>query len=222
MQDTEFSTVVDAFDGKSFSTQDFIDEYTRQFSISWQKIVAKYGEGGKGAGRHYSANSRIAHWLDQKSKDEQLEKLDYRKAPEGWGSPIIRYWAESRSQYGGTFFPEELESSETVIEGARKQVTVNRYERDRSAREKCIEKWGIRCFVCDFDFESRYGSLGAGFIHIHHLKPLSEIGEAYELNPAEDLRPLCPNCHAMVHRHKPALSVEALRDRLQNKATEQE
>jgi len=71
--------------------------------------------------------------------------------------------------------------------------------------------WGTRCVVCNFDFAETYGpELGDGFIHVHDLKPLAEIGEAYVLNPEEDLRPVCPNCHAMLHRVQPALSIESL------------
>lgn len=111
-----------------------------------------------------------------------------------------------------TQMPEEVDEDEvsTVPEGARRTVQVNVYERDPNARRKCIAKWGVKCSVCSFDFGERYGELGEDFIHVHHLKPLGEIGEQYELNPVADLRPVCPNCHAMLHRKKPALSIEEL------------
>ncbi len=57
-----------------------------------------------------------------------------------------------------------------------------------------------------------YGQIGEGFIHVHHLKPLSEIGQEYEVDPIEDLRPVCPNCHAMLHRKKPPYTIEQLKD----------
>jgi 5-methylcytosine-specific restriction enzyme A len=47
---------------------------------------------------------------------------------------------------------------------------------------------------------------------VHHLRPLSEIGEEYLLNPEEDLRPVCANCHSMLHRRRTALGVEELRE----------
>ncbi|HCY17388.1 MAG TPA: DUF3427 domain-containing protein [Curvibacter sp.] len=111
-----------------------------------------------------------------------------------------------------TQMPEEVDEDEvsTVPEGARRTVQVNVYERDPNARRKCIAKWGVKCSVCSFDFGERYGELGEGFIHVHHLKPLGEIGEQYELNPVVDLRPVCPNCHAMLHRKRPALSIDEL------------
>jgi 5-methylcytosine-specific restriction protein A len=119
-----------------------------------------------------------------------------------------------------TQLPEEIDEDEanTVSEGAKRTIQVNVYERDPNARRKCIAKWGLKCSVCSFDFAKQYGELGDGFIHVHHLKPLGEIGEQYQLNPIADLRPVCPNCHAMLHRKKPALSIEELIERFQKLA----
>ena len=105
-------------------------------------------------------------------------------------------------------FPEEVAETVHVIEGASRRVSVNVYERDRGAREHCIAKWGLRCVVCNFDFEQVYGGRGAGFIHVHHLRSLASIGVEYKLDPVADLRPVCPNCHAMIHRFDPPLSIE--------------
>lgn len=105
---------------------------------------------------------------------------------------------------------EELPDAENVVEGAKKQITVNAYERDPTAKPRCIKKWGTTCVVCAFDFHAAYGDLGKGFIHVHHLRPIHTIGESYELDPENDLRPVCPNCHAMLHRKKEVLSIEEL------------
>ncbi|WP_198402997.1 HNH endonuclease [Pseudoalteromonas sp. 1_2015MBL_MicDiv] len=110
--------------------------------------------------------------------------------------------------------PEEVTGADTYIEGATKVVTINKYERDVKARKKCIAHFGCVCQVCGFDFEKVYGDLGKGYIHVHHIVPLSEIGKEYEVNPEEDLVPLCPNCHAMVHRIKPAKSLADLKSEL--------
>jgi len=74
--------------------------------------------------------------------------------------------------------------------------------------------------VCNFDFEKNYGEVGKNFIHVHHLKPLHEITEKYELNPINDLRPVCPNCHAMLHRRKGCFSIAELKDILMVSTTE--
>ncbi|WP_241493796.1 HNH endonuclease [Enterobacter cancerogenus] len=50
-------------------------------------------------------------------------------------------------------------------------------------------------------------------MHVHHINPLKTIGESYQIDPENDLVPLCPNCHAMVHRSNESrpLSVDVLR-----------
>ncbi|MBK7495215.1 MAG: HNH endonuclease [Candidatus Omnitrophica bacterium] len=79
----------------------------------------------------------------------------------------------------------------------------------------CSRVHGLDCTVCGLNFEARYGELGKGFIHVHHLKPLALTDGEYELNPVADLRPVCPNCHAMLHRPEQTLSIEELRATLE-------
>ncbi|MET4588513.1 HNH endonuclease [Arthrobacter sp. 754] len=80
------------------------------------------------------------------------------------------------------------------------RVEVNRYERDPDARRVCLAFHGTSCAACGFSFESNYGGIGEGFIHVHHTVPASQLGGAYQLDPVADLVPLCANCHAMAHR----------------------
>ena len=108
-------------------------------------------------------------------------------------------------------FPEEIVVPENYIEGAKSKVTVNVYERDPRARLACIKEHGVICKGCGFDFETTYGELGKGFIHVHHVIPLSTVGDNYILDPIKDLIPLCPNCHAMVHRGNKLLSIDELK-----------
>lgn len=105
-----------------------------------------------------------------------------------------------------------------IAEGAKLRITVNRYERSNEARRKCIEANGCRCVVCGFDFKKVYGKIGEGFIHVHHIKPIAEIGESYVVNPATDLVPVCPNCHAMLHHSEDenVLTVEELKKIMRN------
>ncbi|MEL4204941.1 HNH endonuclease [Plesiomonas shigelloides] len=97
------------------------------------------------------------------------------------------------------------------LEGNIISVEVNKYERDPRARIECIKHHGTVCKVCGFDYSMVYGSIGKGFIHIHHLTPLSVIKESYIINPKEDLVPVCANCHAMLHRRNPPLSIKELK-----------
>ncbi len=111
-----------------------------------------------------------------------------------------------------TIYPDDIEDPASILsEGALQRITVNRYERDPVARQKCIEHYGTACVVCGFDFEKRYGAIGAGFIHVHHLVDIASIGGRYHIDPVRDLRPVCPNCHAMLHQERPAMSIENLK-----------
>jgi 5-methylcytosine-specific restriction enzyme A len=105
---------------------------------------------------------------------------------------------------------EEVTEAQKYVEGATIQVSVNRYERNLVARQKCLAHYGYMCVVCAFNFTQFYGEIGKEYMHVHHLTPLAEIGTAYEVNPIQDLRPVCPNCHAMLHRRDPAYTIEEL------------
>jgi len=121
--------------------------------------------------------------------------------------------------FRGPLYPDEADlgpdatPSQTYTEGSTQTVTVNRRERNPGARAACIDEWGTNCQVCSLNFGDRYGKIGDGFIHVHHLRPLAQEGEQ-EVDPVEDLRPVCPNCHAMLHQSSPPLSIEELRRRL--------
>lgn len=110
---------------------------------------------------------------------------------------------------------EEVSEDQKVAEGSVCQVTINSYERNPEARRRCIEYYGTSCCVCGFNFEERFGSVAQGFIHVHHLKPLSDIQKEYEVDPISDLRPVCPNCHAIIHLGGKTRSIEEVKSWLQ-------
>jgi 5-methylcytosine-specific restriction protein A len=122
---------------------------------------------------------------------------------------IERLWAR---QVRGTAFRSPEEGSVTFPEGTTTRVLVNRYERDPRARQACIDHYGKTCSVCRFDFDATYGpKVANGFIHVHHLIEISIVGKGYKVDPIKDLRPICPNCHAMAHTTHPARTIAALR-----------
>jgi len=119
--------------------------------------------------------------------------------------PIARAYDSSICEFS---FPEEIKSESVLKEGAIRLVSVNAYERSAEARRRCIAKHGINCAVCDFNFEAVYGPSAAGFIHVHHLFPVALQGGEYAVDPDLDLRPVCPNCHAVIHMGGKCLSIE--------------
>ncbi len=117
-------------------------------------------------------------------------------------------------------YPEEVQPGTTYEEGGVRRVLVDAYERNRHARDACVRHYGCACSVCDVTLESIYGAIASGFIHVHHVRPLSEVGREYRVDPIRDLRPVCPNCHAILHRNSSVLSVEELRSMLRNPRVE--
>lgn len=107
------------------------------------------------------------------------------------------------------YYPDEIQDN--YKEGKTIQINVNRFERNLSARDHCIKTYGAVCQVCEFDFQKNYGVIGQNFIHVHHIVPLSSVGEEYVVDPVKDLIPVCPNCHAMIHKKNPPFTVEELK-----------
>jgi 5-methylcytosine-specific restriction enzyme A len=130
--------------------------------------------------------------------------------------PEIVEALETTGLTGEEKFPNELspDISEELIEGLKRTITVNSYERNTKARQLCVKHWKAICAVCSFDFEKTYGEIGRGFIHVHHVTPISTIGKSYQIDPVNDLIPVCPNCHAMIHTQEPPLKIDDLKSKL--------
>ncbi len=111
------------------------------------------------------------------------------------------------------------EDNDKLYEGALVKVLANKYERNQKARKECVEKKGYKCLVCGRDFEATYGKIGKGFIHVHHLIPISSIGKEYQLDVEKHLVPVCPNCHYMLHRRNPPYTIEELQMMLREQNT---
>ena len=88
-------------------------------------------------------------------------------------------------------------------------------ERNRSLVIRAKEIWNreqngrVRCSICSFSFTETYGEVGEGFIEAHHTLPISELAPDTTIN-MDDLVPVCSNCHSMLHRRRPWLTVEQL------------
>lgn len=104
------------------------------------------------------------------------------------------------------------EVSATFPEGLRRTVVVNVAERSASARIACLATHGTSCAACGMNFESSYGSQFAGYMHVHHLHPISGAKQESQVNPQTDLVPICPNCHAVVHHGGEVRSVEEVQE----------
>ena len=125
--------------------------------------------------------------------------------------PTLReLWAEVTRDYPAN--PEEsvYYHEDGIAEGAKKAVYTTRYERDPSVRRDFLKGKHLKCEVCGFDFKKVYGKLGAGYIEVHHKKPVSDGERITDLD--NDLVMLCSNCHRMIHRGRDhMITVEELK-----------
>jgi len=112
--------------------------------------------------------------------------------------------------------PEEMPYEGVLYEGDPRKASITARQRSAQARKRCLENYGYDCTVCGFNFEQRYGDIGKGYIHVHHLTPLVKVEGIQKINPIEDLRPVCPNCHAMLHSCDHEVSIEELKKRLRS------
>ncbi len=211
--EAEFRNVLSSFGQNGFSTKHFASRLRTKFPETWTSLETAYGSGGSGAGTHCSAFSRVSQVLNYWSRKGEVSKLDYESTPSDWGAPVIRYWTADRDAVG-QLFPDEIGTEDKYWEGTAIQVPVNRYERDPTARRKCIAHYGLLCAACGLDFGKIYGERGKGFIHVHHHKRVSISVKRYKVDPVKDLIPVCPNCHAMIHRKNPDLTISQLRSLL--------
>lgn len=113
---------------------------------------------------------------------------------------------------------EQDDPEYAAYEGEQRRLYVVHRRRESALRKKKLQaamiegKGSIICQVprCGFDFKKRYGSLGEGFAHVHHLRPLGDApAEGWKI-ALKDLAVVCPNCHAMIHRGGACRQIETL------------
>ncbi|WP_419176220.1 HNH endonuclease [Desulfosediminicola sp.] len=132
---------------------------------------------------------------------------------------------------GYTIIDRRLEAEETIVneddesaspEG-RKTFRIHRkLERDgtipKKAKVKRLAETGkLECDVCSLNFQEIYGSIGTGFIEAHHKIPVSKL-DGNEKTKISDLALVCSNCHRMLHRANPPLTIKSLKKKI-NKIT---
>jgi len=132
------------------------------------------------------------NWIMREELAKALKSL-------GWVGPTLE------------LMPGEMPEKTKLNEGAVYRVAVTAYERNPEARRMCLAHYGSSCVVCGFDFKAKYGPEAEGFIHVHHIRMLSEIRTEYAVDPVKDLRPVCPNCHSVIHLKAPPYTIEELR-----------
>lgn len=178
---------------------------------------------------HWDGSSRMIYMVDiafDTLSEEILipmkelrEKIDYYWSIQASGLELEESKADILATiWEGRSAKSQLDEAESVFEeGDAISVISRRYERNKLAREMCLDILGATCRICGFNFKEVYGDIGADFIHIHHLEELSQKAKRSTIDPLCDLIPVCPNCHAMLHKRTPVYSPEELKALIRKK-----
>lgn len=198
----------------------------RNHNITASVLAEKMGFSGYPAAnlQYGTLAGQIASTLKIKSLPEQKINIlvTFEKPDDEWHwimRPSLARALESLGwvQVSPFLFPEEIDTSEKIYEGATYEITINKYERNPEARTKCIAKYGHTCQACGVNLYDVYGPAAKGFIHVHHLTPLASISKKYQVNPEKDLVPVCPNCHAIIHLSTPPYTIKEIKQMLDKK-----
>ncbi len=165
---------------------------TKELSASWQ--------------------ASIRHALERASSDSAVfdGKDDFFYSAMGLGSGI---WG--LRNFEPTLEMMDITQDDSGFSEGRENLALHiRRERNHQVitlakQRKLSEKGSLCCEVCDFNFEKVYGDIGKNFIEAHYIKPVSQL-TPNEKTEVEDIVLLCSNCHSMIHRKKPWLTVEQL------------
>ncbi|MBK9975788.1 MAG: HNH endonuclease [Planctomycetes bacterium] len=134
--------------------------------------------------------------------------------PERWRDLQKAAKISEADQEDRGLYPGEEKDVGPLEEGRVRRVVVEAIERNPVARRQCLAAHGVSCAVCGFNFAESFGAFAQGFIHVHHLKPLSKASKPRKVDPKKDLRPVCPNCHAALHMRTPPYKIDELRELL--------
>ncbi|MCL2130796.1 MAG: HNH endonuclease [Treponema sp.] len=110
---------------------------------------------------------------------------------------LLNNWEEHIGKY--KLYKNKI-NNRIYLDGNPQQKLYTYYERDSKARDKCLQIKGYTCAVCEKKMVDIYGDIGKEYIHVHHIKFLSSIKKEHKIIPENDLEPVCPNCHSMLHK----------------------
>ena len=148
-------------------------------------------------------------WNEFYSNREQLSKI---------ADAIRRNYSYLTTPEPKTGESENIDEDEEFPEGRilsrSHRFKERNFELVKKKKLQVFQKTGkLACEVCNFEFTEFYGDMGQGCAECHHNIPIAELQGEQGIK-LSDLSILCPNCHRVIHRRRPWLMVQQLRDLL--------
>ena len=161
--------------------------------------------GGSEGKKYERLNNRLIKIAEELQIDFDLWTLD------------AMWWVIDEKGIKAVSAAEILDEEDDFPEGKAVYRTHKYYERNSglvSTKKQIAQDEGsLICSICDFDFHKVYGEIGKGFIECHHITPVSEYSSKTSTK-IEDLALVCSNCHRILHRIRPCLTIEQMRERV--------
>lgn len=135
-------------DGYCFTTKHFVNLFAYRYQELYEEVVNEYGEGGRGSGRHYSANVHLAKSLASCVGQFGVNMVAEVKAPPDWGNAVITLWECDTEGAGTTPIERSVERDiADIIENPdievteKEQLTLARIGQG-TFRKRLIRFWG--------------------------------------------------------------------------------
>jgi 5-methylcytosine-specific restriction protein A len=120
------------------------------------------------------------------------------------------WYATDGGEPTDTPLPKDVDPKR-VPAGQWREFSGTHYEREPGPRMTCLHYHGYRCQGCGYKMADIYGVVAERIIHVHHLTPVSTLPKGYRIDPINEMVPLCPNCHSVVHARKYPLTIKQLK-----------
>ena len=166
------------------------------------------------------------YWLAQIYKDFGAERLspclnglllhiEYMEADRNYRMRLVRSIHKKYSALLEEASQLEYDEEEVIFPEGKEKYRLHRFkERNRKLVALAKDQYkktnpDLNCQICKFSFSNRYGEIGINFIEEHHVFPISTLKEETPMR-IEDLAMVCSNCHRMLHRKRPWLTIDEL------------
>ena len=145
------------------------------------------------------------------------QHIDYMEANRKYRMGLVRNIQKKYTFLINELVEKEVDEDETSFPEGIEKYRLHRFkERNRKLIALAKQRLNsndpeMKCEVCQFSFVNRYGEIGENFIEAHHVFPISALTKE-TLMRVEDLAMVCSNCHRMLHRKRPCLNINDLKN----------
>ncbi|ONI41703.1 hypothetical protein AN640_07780 [Candidatus Epulonipiscium fishelsonii] len=104
-----------------------------------------------------------------------------------------------------------IEKANSISSFKEEKVEIEKIKIWEDLKTVCLDYYGAICEVCGIDYGYTYGNQFERYIDIHNLKSTHKEDDNLDINPEEDLVPVCHNCHFIMHTKQPCYTIDEMK-----------